>query len=215
VASLGVVSCWLNHQCFYVFLWDRWCVKLSEWARRNGVHYQTAWQWARDGNMPVPVIKTATGRYLVLDQAGDAPKGRTVAYCRVSSADQRDDLERQAGRVVAAATGMGLTVADVVTEIGSGLNGKRPKLARLLGDGSVEVIVVEHRDRLTRFGFEHLESALAAGGRRIVVIKDTEVQDDLVRDVTEVLILLCARLYGRRSAARRAKAALRAAQEAA
>src|SRR5437899_2695753 len=103
-------------------------VKLSEWARRNGVHYQTAWQWARDGNMPVPVIKTATGRYLVLEQATET-QGRTVAYCRVSSADQKADLERQAGRVVTAATGMGLAVAEVVAEVGSGLNGKRPKLA--------------------------------------------------------------------------------------
>ncbi|SDM22032.1 putative resolvase, partial [Nonomuraea maritima] len=88
------------------------------------MHYQTAWQWARDGKMPVPVTKTATGRYLVLEQPSERD-GRTVAYCRVSSADQKADLERQAGRVVTAATGMGLTIADVVSEIGSGLNGRR------------------------------------------------------------------------------------------
>lgn len=189
-------------------------VKLSEWARRNGVHYQTAWQWAKNGTMPVPVVKTATGRYLVLEQPADR-QGRTVAYCRVSSAGQKPDLERQAGRVVAAATGMGLAVTDVVSEVGSGLDGKRPKLARLLRDSSVSVIVVEHRDRLARFGIEHLSAALEANGRRIVVIDDTEVEDDLVRDMTEVLTSMCARLYGRRSAARRAKAAVRAAREAA
>lgn len=191
---------------------DHLCVKLSEWARRNGVHYQTAWQWARDGKMPVPVVKTATGRYLVLEQSPERD-GRTVAYCRVSSADQKTDLERQAGRVVMAATGIGLTVAEVVSEIGSGLNGRRPKLARLLRDPQVTTIVVEHRDRLTRFGLEHLSAALEASGRRIVVIDDAEVDDDLVRDMTEVLTSFCARLYGRRSASRRAKAALRAAQE--
>lgn len=189
-------------------------VKLSEWARRNGVHYQTAWQWAKNGTMPVPVVKTATGRYLVLEQPADR-QGRTVAYCRVSSAGHKPDLERQAGRVVAAATGMGLAVTDVVSEVGSGLDGKRPKLARLLRDSSVSVIVVEHRDRLARFGIEHLSAALEANGRRIVVIDDTEVEDDLVRDMTEVLTSMCARLYGRRSAARRAKAAVRAAREAA
>ncbi|MBB5783587.1 IS607 family transposase [Nonomuraea jabiensis] len=189
-------------------------MKLSEWARRNGVHYQTAWQWARDGKMPVPVIKTATGRYLVLEQQA-VPPGRAVAYCRVSSADQSNDLERQAGRVVTAATGMGLVVAEVVTEVGSGLNDKRPKLARLLRDATVTTIVVEHRDRLTRFGLEHLTAALEAAGRRIVIIDEEGVDDDLVRDMTEVLTSFCARLYGRRSAARRAKAALRAAGEAA
>ncbi|MET8867577.1 recombinase family protein [Nonomuraea sp. NPDC004580] len=100
-------------------------MKLSEWARRNGVHYQTAWKWARDGTMPVPVVKTATGRYLVLEQPAGRD-GRAVAYRRVSSAEQKADLERQAGRVVTAATGMGLTITAVVTEVGSGLNGERP-----------------------------------------------------------------------------------------
>ena len=185
-------------------------MKLSEWARRNGVHYQTAWKWARDGQMPVPVAKTATGRYLVLEPT-PAEEPRTVAYCRVSSADQKPDLERQAGRVVAAATGMGLAVAEVVTEVGSALNEKRPKLARLLADPAAGVIVVEHRDRLTRFGLEHLSAALAASGRRIVVIDDTEIEDDLVRDMSEVLTWFCARLYGRGSARRRARAALDAA----
>ncbi len=185
---------------------------MSEWARRNGVHYQTAWSWAKSGKMPVPVIKTATGRYLVVQDTGDA--GRTVAYCRVSSADQKDDLERQAGRVVAAATARGLTVAEVVSEIGSGLNGNRPKLARLLRDPTATAIVVEHRDRLARFGVEHLTCALAATGRRVVVLDEAEVADDLVRDMVEVLTSFCARLYGRRSAARKAEAAMVAAKAA-
>jgi putative resolvase len=184
---------------------------LSEWARRNGVHYQTAWSWAKNGQMPVPVIKTETGRYLVMEAATD-PAGRTVAYCRVSSADQKDDLERQAGRVVTAATARGLTVAEVVTEVGSGLNGTRPKLAKLLRDSTATTIVVEHRDRLARFGVEHLTCALAATGRAIVVVDDDEVRDDLVRDMVEVLTSFCARLYGRRSAQRKAQAAMRAAE---
>jgi putative resolvase len=78
----------------------------------------------------------------------------------------------------------------------------------LLSDPSATVIVVEHRDRLTRFGFEHLAASLAAAGRRIVVLDETETTDDLVRDVTEVLTSLCARLYGRRSASRRAARAV-------
>jgi putative resolvase len=191
-------------------------VKLSEWARRNGVHYQTAWQWARDGKMPVPVVKTASGRYMVLDRTAEVT-GRTVAYCRVSGTDQLAEL---------AATAMGLTVTEVVGEVGSGMDGDRPKLARLLRDASVGVIVVERRDRLARFGLEQLSAALEATGRRIVVIDDAEagesgavpgarVDDELLRDMAEVLTSLCARLYGRRSAARRARAALRAAFEAA
>lgn len=76
----------------------------------------------------------------------------------------------------------------------------------------MSTIVVEHRDRLARFGVEQLEAALSAQSRRIVVLNSAEVEDDLVRDVTEVLTSMCARLYGRRSAAKRAKAALKAAE---
>ncbi|ORB61090.1 IS607 family transposase, partial [Mycobacterium shinjukuense] len=100
----------------------------------------------------------------------------------------------------------------VVTEVGSGLNGKRPKLRRMLSDPDAKVIVVEHRDRLARFGVEHLEAVLAAQGRRIVVADPGETTDDLVRDMIEVLTSMCARLYGRRGARNRAMRALAAAK---
>ncbi len=86
--------------------------------------------------------------------------------------------------------------------------GHRRELTRLLSDLSATVIVVERRGRVTRFGFEHVAASLAASGRRIVVLDETETTDDLVRDVTEVLTSLCARLYGRRSAPRRAARAV-------
>jgi putative resolvase len=158
--------------------------------------------------MPVPVVQTPSGRWLVT--VPEPGEGRVAAYCRVSPADQRDDLERQAGRVVAGATGRGLAVSQVVAGVGSGVNGRRGKLARWLSDPSVTVVVVEHRDRLARCGFGHLAASLAAAGRRIVVLEEREATDDLVRDVTEVLTSLCARLYGRRSAPRRAARAVAA-----
>ena len=99
-------------------------------------------------------------------------------------------------------------MAQVVAEVGSGMNGHRRELTKLLSDPAVTVIVVEHRDRLTRFGFEHLAASLSVAGGRIVVLDESETADDLVRDVTEVLTLLCARLYGRRSASRRAAKAV-------
>ena len=98
----------------------------------------------------------------------------------------------------------------MVCEVGSGLNGKRPKLRRILSDPSATVVVVEHRDRLARFGVEHLEAALGAHGRRIVVADSGETTDDLVRDMIEVLTSMCARLYGRRGARNRAMRAVAA-----
>jgi putative resolvase len=85
----------------------------------------------------------------------------------------------------------------------------------LLRDRSVGMIVVEHRERLVWFGVEYVEAALAGEGRRLVVVEEREVDDDLVRDITEALTSMCARVYGRRCARRRAERAVQAAGEAA
>ena len=108
------------------------------------------------------------------------------------------------------ATENGHCVAQVVCEVGSGLDGKRPKLRRVLSDRSATVVLVEHRDRLARFGVEHLEAALSAQGRRVVVADAGETADDLVREMIEVLTSMCARLYGWRGARTRAMRALTA-----
>lgn len=163
--------------------------------------------------MPVPVVKTATGRYLVLAK-NDRSAGGAVLYARVSSADQKPDLDRQVARLTEWATGNKLPVVKVVSEVGSALNGARPKLKQLLADPDASVIVVEHRDRLARFGVEYIVAALSAQGRTVRIVDDGEVDDDLVRDMTEVLTSFCARLYGRRSAKNRAEKALAAAAEA-
>lgn len=157
--------------------------------------------------MPVPVRQAPSGTWLV-DEPVVQPSGRVVAYCRVSSADRKADLDRQVARVVAGANRQGLAVAEIVTEVGSGVNGRRRELHRLLADAGAAVIVVEHRDRLARFGVEHLEAALSAGGRRLVVLDPSETTDDLVQDITEVLTTMCARLYGRRAARNRAERAV-------
>jgi putative resolvase len=186
-------------------------VNLADWAASVGVNRHTAYRWFREGPLPVPAERV--GR-LILVRTAPAPDGagRVVIYARVSSHDQRADLDRQVARLTAWATGQRLQVGQVVCEVGSGLNGKRPKLRRILSDPDVRVIVVEHRDRLARFGVEHLEAALAAQGRRIVVADPGETTDDLVRDVIEVLMSMCARLYGRRGARNRAMRALTAAR---
>jgi putative resolvase len=150
-----------------------------------------------------------TGRHYVVVPP-DPPDG-CVLYARVSSADQRDDLDRQAGRLAEWATENGHRPTEVVKEVGSGLNGSRRRLLKVLQDRTVGTIIVEHRDRLCRFGFEYVEAALASRGCRVVVMEEEELADDLVRDVTEVMTSLCARLYGRRSAKRRAHRAMEAA----
>lgn len=190
-------------------------MNLKQWAELNGVHHVTAYRWFREGKLPVPARRV--GRLILVDVPQvDVPQdqdqhGVTVVYARVSSADQRPDLDRQVARVAAWATGQHLSVDRVVTEVGSAVNGHRRKFLALLGDQTVSTIVVEHRDRFARFGAEYVEAALAGSGRRLLVVDPAEVDgvdDDLVRDVTEILTSLCARLYGRRAAANRAARAV-------
>jgi len=189
------------------------CVKLAEWARVNGVHPQTAYRWFREDRMPVLARRLESGTIWV-DAAPADDTGRTVVYARVSSHDERADLDGQVARLTDWATSNGHMVGEVVREVGSGLNGKRPKLRRILSDPSASVVVVEHRDRLARFGADHLEAALSAHGRRVVVADPGETTDDLVRDMIEVLTFMCARLYGRRGARNRAMRAVTATKHA-
>ena len=166
------------------------------------------------GQLPVPAEQLPTGTIIVHPPV-TATEGGVALYARVLSAEQKADLERQVARLAVYAAEQGLRVTEVVQEIGSGFNGHRRGLMRLLRTPAVTTIIVEHRDRLMRFGFEYVESALSAQGRTVVVIDSMdsmEVQDELVRDVTEVLTSLSARLYGKRAAEQRAKRALEALQ---
>lgn len=163
-------------------------MNLAAWAERNGVARVTAYRWFRE---------TRHHRW-------------TVVYARVWSADQKADLDRQVARVTTWATAEGMPVDRVVTEVGSALNGHRRKFLALLRDPAVTRIVVEHRDRFCRFGSEYVEAALAAQGCELVVVDSAEVDDDLVRDMTEILTSMCARLYGKRAAANRARRAISA-----
>lgn len=189
-------------------------MNLKEWASATGISYATARRRYESGTLPVPTYRL--GRLIMVGEpvtGVDSGTGQVVVYARVSSADQKADLERQVARVTVWATDQKLAVDRVVTEVGSALNGHRKKFLALLRDPTVTTIVVEHRDRFARFGAEYVEAALAAEGRRLLVVDPAEVDDDLVRDVTEILTSLCARLYGRRAAANRARRAVEAVTE--
>jgi putative resolvase len=190
-------------------------VNLTEWARAQGIHVQTAYRWYREGTLPVPVQKV--GRLILVSPGtatGAARKAEGAGlYARVSSHEEKSGLDGQVARLSAWAAEAGLPVVRVEAEVGSGMSGSRAKVRRLLSDPAVTVVVVEHRDRLGRVNIELVEAALSAHNRRLVVLDGSEVTGDLVHDMVEVLTLLCAGLYGRRSARNRALKALGCAQQ--
>ena len=190
-------------------------MNLTEWAHAQGIHAQTAYRWYREGKLPVPARKV--GRLILVSPEAAAQAARKAdgagLYARVSSHDQKPDLDGQVARLFVWAAKAGLPVVRAEAEVGSGMNGSRAKVRRLLADPAVTVVVVEHRDRLGRMNTELVEAALSAHGRRLLVLDDSEVTDDLVPDMVEVLTSFCARLYGRRSARNRALKALGCAQQ--
>lgn len=187
-------------------------MNLTEWARRQGVHPQTAYRWFREGTLLANAVRiNSRSIQVVTETSFSVPIEGLGLYARVSSHDQRADLDRQVARLCEWSARSGLAVVRVESEVGSGMNGARAKVRRPLADPKVTTVVVEHRDRLGRMNVELVEAALGAGGRKLVVLDEGEVDDDLVRDMTEVLTSFCARLYGRRSARNRASRALQCA----
>ena len=132
-------------------------MKLLQWAKQQGIRYETAWRWYRDGNLPVQAEQTATGTILVHPEHEPRSESEVPIYARVSSADHKADLERPLGRLAVFASKQGLPVTRTVAEVGSGLDGRRAKVTQLLRTPAIATIVVEHRDRLCRFGFEYLD----------------------------------------------------------
>lgn len=177
------------------------------------MHPQTAYRWFRNGTLPVSAVRVNERTILVApDAAGGEGPGALGLYARVSSHGRRAGLDRQVARLTGWAARAGQPVARAGAEVGSGVNGSRSKLRRLLADPEVITVVAGHRDRLARVNAELVEAALSAYGRRLVVLDPGEVSDDLVREVTEVLTGFCARRCGRRCARNRAEKALRCAE---
>ena len=185
-------------------------MKLKDYARQQGVSYRTAWRWWKAGKLPGHQMDTGT---ILIEPDAVAPSGVTqhvAVYVRVSSAENKGNLESQAERLAAYCAARGYQVAKVVKEVGSGINDARPKLLALLEDQSVSLIVVEHKDRLTRFGFRYLDTLLRAQGRAIEVVNQAENgTEDLLADLTAIVYSFCARLYGQRQAKRKAEVIVR------
>jgi putative resolvase len=152
-------------------------VNLTEWARLQDIHPQTAYRWFREGTLPVPAVRVNSRSVLVAPDAVTAPaRGGTGLYARVSPHDQRAGLDRQVARLTGWAARSGRAVVRAGAEVGSGMNGARPKARRLPADPGVRTVVAGHRDRLGRMNTELAEAALSAHGRGLVVLDPDEVE---------------------------------------
>ena len=172
--------------------------KVSQYARLHNVTTRTVWNWMYKNI--VKHEKDSTGHHWIIENEEDKSKQLQVAvYARVSSSENKNNVETQAQRLISYCNAKGYKVVKVVKEIGSGLNDKRPKLEQLLADKSINLIVVEHKDRLARFGLNYIQKLLAMQNRQIEIVNNIEGEkDDLMQDFVSIITSFCSRLYGQR-----------------
>jgi predicted site-specific integrase-resolvase len=187
-------------------------VSIGEAAKAYGVTPLTLRRWHESGKL-VPALVTEGGRRRydlarllpeTHGRSGAVDARRTIAYARVSSHDQKPDLERQAQLLEAYCASQGWT-HEIVTDLGSGMNYRKKGLKRLLDEiveDRVGRLVITHKDRLLRFGAELVFAICEAKGVEVVILnqgEDTNFEEDLARDVLEIITVFSARLYGARS----------------
>ena len=182
-------------------------MKLIDYARQQGISYRTAWRWYKAGRIQGQQMDTGT---ILVTEAVPVPEhpasSKVAVYTRVSSAENTSNLDRQAERLMAYCELRGYQVSKVVKEIGSGVNEHRPKFLALLTDPSIGRIVIEHKDRGTRFGFRYIETLLNTYGRTIEVVNQADNStEELLADLTSIVYSFCTRLYGQHRAKRKAE----------
>ena len=181
-------------------------MKLSDYAKQIGISYQTAWRHFKSGKIPDRTRKLPSGTVIV-DYNPDLPlqmKGNAAIYARVSSTENKDNLDRQAKRLTAYAAALGYKVQYVVKETGSGLSDSRKKLEKLLTKDDYEILIVEHSYRLARFGTHYIDILLKRCGVTLDIVNQAENgRDDLMTDLVAIITSFAARLYGQRRGKRK------------
>jgi len=175
-------------------------LKLSEYAKKNSLSYQSAWNHFKQGL--IPGARQLPSGTVVIDEVVTQQKPEyVIVYARISSSENKSNLETQADRLCQFCAAKGWTVNEVVKECASGLNDNRPKLSKIFTDRKATKIVIEHKDRLTRFGFNYIK--LLLNDCDIIVVNECETDQDLFEDFVSLVTSFCARIYGKRRTKRK------------
>ena len=173
-------------------------MKLSEFAKLKGVTYKTAWNWFNQGKIP-NAEQIEGGTIIVNSKIIIKKVDDVILYARVSTYQKKDDLERQLIRLRDYANSSGYIIKKEYKEIASGMNDNRKMLNKILLNQDNKVIIIENKDRLTRFGFNYIKNLLELQDRFIIVMNENNSPDeDLIKDLISIITSFCCRLYGMR-----------------
>ncbi|MFA5758601.1 MAG: IS607 family transposase [Clostridia bacterium] len=184
--------------------------KLSQYAKDHGIVYRTAYNHFKKGLIK-GAFQLETGTIVIPDD-WSKPSGceYTITYARVSSSENKDSLERQSKRLADFCIANGWQVNEQIKEIGSGLNDKRPKLLSILEKRKASRLVIEHKDRLARFGVEYIRQCCEAFGCDLIIINTVEEDKDrLIEDFVSIITSFCAKIYGHRRNKRKTEELIR------
>lgn len=170
-------------------------MKLSSYAKELGISYKTVWRLWKAGKLNA--YQLPTGTVIVKEDIENELPNKVCIYARVSSSQNKNNLKKQAERLKEYAIVRGYQIYKIVEEIGSGVNDNRKKLNQLLMDKNYNKLIVEHKDRLTRFGFDYIQILFNQIGKKIEVVSEAENdKQDLMQDFISIITSFCARLYG-------------------
>ncbi len=181
--------------------------RVSEFAKRIGKSPRTLRRWDKNGLL---VAKRHPSGHRYYDESDvrkvfgyDSESRRTVVYCRVSSANQKDDLDGQVKSMEQFCLKSGIAVDDWMIEIGGGMNFKRKKFLKLMDDvqqGRIARLLIAHKDRLCRFGFEYFERMTRENGCELIVVNQESLspQQEMIEDLFTIVQTFSCRLYGLR-----------------
>lgn len=172
-------------------------MKLSQWAKKNGVSYLTAYRWAKAGEIDgVHFMKSGT--ILVNETIKNNLNTNVVIYARVSSNDRRKELDYQVNRIIEFANSRGIIVNKIYKEVASGMNDNRTQFWNMINSNPT-TIIIENKDRLTRFGFNYIERLLQKNNVEIIIMNPNQNDEtDLIKDLVSIITSFCCRLYGLR-----------------
>ena len=172
-------------------------MKLSEWANSKGLSYRGAYEMFHRGQLP-NAYQLPSGT-IIVDEEKLSKVEYNVIYSRVSSPTKKEDLLRQVERLRLFCLSKGIIIHKEYKEIASGLNDNRKELTKILENNEITNVIIEHKDRLTRFGFNYLKLLLKNKGCNIIIINESKDDEtDLMTDFVSIITSMTARLYGLR-----------------
>jgi len=174
-------------------------IKLSKYAKDHSITYGTALRHYHKGILKGYQDETTKTIYIEEETKNINNTNRVVLYSRVSSSENKKNAEKQLERLRMYSLAKGYTIVEEIIEVASGLNDKRPKLEKILKKDNYDILLVEHKDRLTRFGFNYIEVLLSKSQQRVEVVNYIqEEKEDLINDLVSIITSVCARIYGQR-----------------